>query len=157
MGDEPRLSDAMFAYHRAESEFGDKMVEAGFGDYCRVGGDDYDNSIEFYDVAPDARMGEAAQRLVVEAGFGKAYVNHKDGWETHYTWKHGEPFKAVRGWRRRWVADPNAKTNRGIGHVDSGYYEISYWPESWNKPTPEEWLVSGYMRIVPDPLDVATE
>jgi hypothetical protein len=125
------------------------MAEAGFGDYVSIGGDSYDVSIEFYSVAPDARMNEAAQLVVFDAGFGMAHVNHTDGWETHYRW--GKEFKKARGWRRRYVKDPRATTTRVIaGDPDPGYYEISYWPEGWSR---KEWLESGYMRIHPDPLD----
>jgi hypothetical protein len=153
----PQLSDAMFAYHAAECEFRDAMFAAGFGDYERIGGDDYDNSIVFHGVARDARMGEAAQRIVYDAGFSTAYLNHKDGWATHYSWKRGEPFKPSRGWRGRWVADPAATTARNFGQKptpeNAGYYEISYWPEGWTQVETREWLSSGYMRIVPDPLE----
>jgi hypothetical protein len=151
-----KFSEQMFAYHRAESDFSDALCEAGFGAFNRIGGDDYDNSIEFYDVANDARMSEAAQRLIYDVGFGTAFVNHMDGWETHYSWKQNKPFEMARGWRRRWVADPQAKTTRLIGArpkpENGGYYEISYWPEGWGDQT-KDWLTTGYMRIVPDPLE----
>jgi hypothetical protein len=145
----------MFEYHRAETNFTDALCNAGFGDFHRIGGDYYDSSIEFCQVENDARMSEAAQRVVFDAGYSKAFVNHKDGWETHYSW-HGTEFKPARGWRRRYVTDPEAKTTNQIGANDPeqrGYYEISYWPDSWNVPSTKSWLASGYMRIVSDPLD----
>lgn len=148
-----RLADAMFAKNMAESNFDVAMVEAGFGEYTKIGADEYDNSIEFYGVAPDARMNEAAQRVVFDAGFSTAYVNHTDGWETHYTWQ--KEFKLARGWRRRYVKDANAKTTRVIaGDPDPGYWEISHWPKAWTR---REDLASGYMRIHPDPLDTFIE
>lgn len=153
------LARAMFDYHRAEADFSEAICEAGFGKFSRIGGDDYDNSIEFYEVSDDARMNEAAQRIVYDAGFSTAYVNHKDGWETHYNWRHAEGFKVSRGWRRRYVTDPTAMTTRQIGADDPdqrGYYEISYWPDGWGSPHTKDWISRGFMRIVPDPLEPAS-
>lgn len=150
-----KFSDTMFEYHAAESRFTDQLCDAGWGEYQSIGGDHYDNSIEFYKVENDERMGEAAQRILFDAGFSRAYVNHKDGWETHYSWDHRKPFEPSKGWRRRYVIDPTATTTRQVGAdppEDRGYYEISEWPESWNSERTKDWLRSGYMRIVPDPL-----
>lgn len=152
----PKFAEAMFAYHETKCAFEDALMEVGFHEYGKIGGDWYDCSIEFYDVENNVRMSEAAQRIVADAGFFKAYVNHKDGWETHYSWKPGEPFKPYRGWRRRYVQDPTAKTtNVIVGAPNPGYFEISYWPESWGEAQKKKDLSSGYMRIVPDPLDSA--
>lgn len=154
------FSETMFKYHRAESDLSDALSDAGFGDYEKISGDYYDNSIEFHSVMDDARMNEAAQRIVFDAGFSKAYVNHKDSWETHYNWNHSKPFAPSRGWRRRWVADPTSETTNHIGVPvqpdNAGYFEISFWPEGWNSPMSEGWKENGYMRIVPDPLETAT-
>ncbi len=151
-----KFSEQMFDYHRAESDFTDKLCDAGWGEYATIGGDYYDCSIEFYKVENDERMPEAAQRILHEAGFFRAFVNHKDGWETHYNWNPKEPFKASRGWRRRYVSDPTVSTTRvAAGPPDPGYFEISYWPEGWDSERTKEWLSSGYMRVVPDPLEVA--
>lgn len=148
------FSDKMFAYYQEEMNFTDAMCEAGFGEYASISGDYYDCSIEFIKVENDARMPEAAQRLCHSAGFVKAYVNHKDGWETHYNWNPTEPFKMARGWRRRYVSDPDAATTNVVaGKPNPGYYEISFWPEGWSGDRTKEWLSSGYMRVVPDPLD----
>lgn len=134
---ERKFSDAMFAYHDAERGFESKLVDAGF-DFGSIRGDDYDNSIEFDDVPPDQRMSDGAQRIVYEAGFSKAYVNHTDKWETHYTFDRSKPFASSRGWRR--LERP-------------GGFDISYWPEGWGDPETgkcAEWLRSGYMKIVPE-------
>jgi len=73
-----------------------------------------------------------------------------DGWQTHYTLGSNE--LPVRGWRRRYVSDAGVDTTRVIaGYEDNGYYEISYWPEGWDRW--RNWLETGYMRLVPDPLD----
>jgi hypothetical protein len=146
-----KLTEAIFALDLAKSEFEDALSAAGFEDYGSIGWDEYDNSIEFYKVRDDVRLNEAIQRIVFDAGFSVAFVNHKNGWETHYNWRSGD-FKISRGWRRRYVRDVAAKTTNVIaGEPDPGYFEISYWPEGW---THKEWLDTGYMRIVPDPLDV---
>lgn len=126
------FSKVLFAYHDAETAFSDALVNAGFGDFEEIGGDDYDNSIEFHGTENVARMNEAAQRIIFDAGFSIAFVNHKDGWETHYSWSYGKPFAASRGWRRL---------------KREGGFDISYWPEGW---THKEWLETGYMRIVPE-------
>jgi len=151
------FAEKMFAYHRAEMNFTDALCEAEFGEFNRVSGDYYDGSLEIYEVSADARLNEAAQRVIFDAGFRKVYVNHKDGWETHYNYDLSKPFKASRGWRRRYVSEPEATTTNVIaGDPNPGYFEISYWPEGWTGDRTKEWLSSGYMRVVPDPLDSVT-
>lgn len=108
-------------------------------DYDRIGGDDYDNSLEIMGCDNDLRLTEAAQRFIIRSGFSKCYVNHNDGWETHYSWRN-EDAAPVRGWRRR-------RTDKG--------FEISYWPERWDSPQTANWLASGYMTVVGDPLGTA--
>jgi hypothetical protein len=149
-----RFADLMFDYHRAESDFTDALCDAGLEDWGSIGGDWYDGSLELHKVPNDARLNEAVQRVIFDAGFVKVYVNHLDGWETHYSWNHSEPFKPSRGWRRRYVSDPTATTTNVIaGEPNPGYFEISYWPKGWTGPGTEKWLETGYMRIVPDPLE----
>ena len=146
-----KLAEALFAYAELEIEFGDAMVEAGFGDYTHIGGDHYDCSIEFYNVGNDARMNEAAQRLTFDAGFAKAYVNHKDGWQTHYTWNRREPFKPDRGWRRHMEHDKEPGPSGVIGF---SIKKISYWPQSWSGSRLEQDRDAGKIVIVPDPLEI---
>lgn len=66
----------------AEMEFDERMVNAGFGRYTHISTDWYDNSIEFYGVGNDARLNAEHMAIISEAGFGKVYLNHEDGWET---------------------------------------------------------------------------
>ncbi len=151
-----KFAEQMFGYHRAEMNFTDALCDTGFGEFDHVSGDYYDNSLEIKGVSNDARLSAAAQQIIFDAGFSKVYVNHQNGWETHYGWSRGKPFKPDRGWRRRYVTDPTATTTNQIGADDAehrGYYEISYWPESWVSARAKSWLSSGYMRIVADPLD----
>lgn len=145
------ISSRIFDGAHAECELEDRMFDAGIK-FERIGHDHYDNSLELYDVPVDHRLNEAQQRLISEAGFSKVYVNHVDGWETHYSWDWRIKWKPARGWRRRYVKDATAKTNRGDG---PGYFEISYWPEGWCHPDFSDDIKRGYMRIVPDPLEAS--
>lgn len=149
-----KLAEAMFTYSQAECEFGDAMVEAGFGDYTSIDGDDYDNSIEFRGVGNDARLSAEQQRIVFDAGFSKAFVNHSDGWETHYTWSRQEPFKAVRGWRRYMEHDKEPGPSGVIGF---SVMKISYWPDGWNGGQLERDRDAGKIVVVPDPLETRTD
>lgn len=101
MAGEPLFADMMFAYHDAESAFSDAMCEAGFGDWVSCHGDAYDTSIEFDGVGNDARLTDEQQRLVFEAGFIRAWLNHHDGSETYYSWANGREFLPAPGSRTK--------------------------------------------------------
>lgn len=139
------------AFEEGRTAFNARMAELGFNDFRGIGFDYYDSSIEFYNVGNDVRLSEAVQNALIEDGFYKAFVNHQDGWETHYTWTDDKP---VKGWRRRWVEDPTAQTTRvfnaEVDPSNAGYYEISYWPSGWGDEKTEN--QNGYFRIVPDPM-----
>ena len=141
------LAQRLFDGQAAKELIGDGLLEAGLDDWDSIGGDDYDNSIELYGIGNDVRLPKAAVEFLLEkCGFSKIYVNHKDGWETHYSSIDGP------GWRRRYVSDPEAKTtNVIVGEPNPGYFEVSYMPDGF----PKAWLESGYMRVVPDPLQPA--
>lgn len=49
------------------------------------GYDYYDESLEIYGINNDTRLTEAEALKLLELGFGIIYVNHKDGFETHYS------------------------------------------------------------------------
>lgn len=150
------IAERMFDGDAARSMLEDRLADVGLE--MRIGWDYYDCSIELYEVDPDVRLTAEQQKVICDAGFQRAYVNHTDGWETHYTWDRG--VSPVRGWRRRWVRDAAAETDRQVGGGDPGYYEISYWPEGWGSRDSGrcgEWLKTGYMRIVPDPLEPASD
>lgn len=166
--DRNRFADMIWAFEYAQGDFEMDLEGVGlklYEHYHRIGWDHYDCSIELYGVKDDVRLTPAQQNVIWDAGFIKCYVNHKDGWETHYHWtsedikamSDGKPFISKRGWRRRWVDDPQAKTTRSVGAQvapdNAGYYEISYWPPGWGAQTAEGWKDSGFMRVVPDPLD----
>ena len=93
-----RFADVAFAMTFLESKFEEALSDSGL-EFEKLGWDYYDASLEIYDVPNDARLSEAQQKIIWDAGFGKVYVNHLDKWETHYSWK-TDAFQAVRGWRR---------------------------------------------------------
>lgn len=126
----------MFAYHTASTEFTDRLCDLGFGKYTDISGDVYDCSIEFHKVENDERLSEEQQKFVFDAGFSIAYLNHENGWQTHYHW--GAEFRPLKGWRR-------LRTDKG--------FTINYWPEGWGDQKTglcANWLTSGYMTIEPD-------
>lgn len=141
------FADAMFIYHREETEFEDALCKVGFADFTRIGGDSYDDSVEFYGVGDDIRLTPEQQKIVYDAGFCKCYVNHNDKSETHYHWTleeikamaAGADFIPKRGWRRK--------------RKDGGGFIINYWPDSWNGPSSANWVKDGYIVVEPDPLD----
>lgn len=90
------FNDVMFEYYRAEEKFTDALVDAGWGAYDRVGGDSYDNSIEFHRCTDGERICEAAQRVIFDAGFSKCWTNHQDGSEWYYNWS-GKEFRYTKG------------------------------------------------------------
>jgi hypothetical protein len=122
---------AATAYKYAESEFSEKLLDLADEefDWCHLGYDDYDSSLELYDVPDDAKLNEAQQKFIYDNGFLCCYVNHKNKIETHYNWSY-KKFKPSGGWRRE-------RTATG--------FTISYWPKGWN--TCKDWLKSGYIKV----------
>jgi hypothetical protein len=117
-------------YQFAESNFSEillDLADEGF-DWSHLGTDNYDSSLELYDVPNDSRLNEKQQKFIYDNDFSTCYVNHKNGIETHYNWS--RPFKVSKGWRRE-------RTEEG--------FNVSYWPESWN--TCKEWSKSGYIKV----------
>ena len=99
--------------------------------------DEYDCSIELYQVPPDYRLSTEAQRIIHAAGFLRAFVNHTDKWETHYSFKPAEDFVEAKGWR---VSYPH---KRGEGEKGIWVEEV---PPAW----PQEWVETGYCIIKND-------
>lgn len=121
------FAETLFEYQRAKDQFEDVLCDSGLDDFSGIGGDYYDDSIEVYDVSNAARLTPDAQKAIFDQGFLIAYLNHKDGWETHYTW--GAQFEPVEGWRRK-------RTENG--------FQVNRFPESW----PAKWLETGYIEVV---------
>lgn len=92
------FADELFEYNVCEMEFLEVLNDMGFVDFTGIGGDFYDSSIEFYKVGNEARLSNEAQEQISKNGFLKAYLNHLDGWETHYTFRED---KSVSIWRRK--------------------------------------------------------
>lgn len=126
-------------FRERQSEWEEGLYDLiGEFDFDKLGTDGYDCSLEIYKASDDLRLSAEAQAYCRDAGFGKVYVNHKDGWQTHYSELYDAELP-LRGWRR--------KTN------PKGGFFISYWPEGWNTERTADWLKTGYMTIVPDKLD----
>ena len=130
MSEKDKFANVAYEFDRRRSDFEESLDD--LVEFDRIGWDHYDNSIEIYGVSPDTRLSEAAQNFLRESGFSIAFVNHSDGWETHYSRLQDSPSK---GWRRRWVSDNDVTTDRQVGGGDPGYYEISEWPDSWGDRT----------------------
>lgn len=127
------LADRLFGQSHAEGELEDMLSNAGV-EFERLGWDSYDCSVEIYGVAPEFRLSDEVQRQIYEAGFAKAYVNHTDKWETHYSFTRSKKFRPVKGWR---VSYPH---KRGEG-------EKGIWVEEVIEGWPKEWFDSGYAQV----------
>lgn len=99
--------------------------------FTSIGLDSYDCSIELYGVPAEWRMSADVQKAIRDMGFGKAYFNHDDKWETHYTFNGDKP---VDGWR---VSYPH-KRNDGDGRI---------WVERHIPTWPQEWFERGSVII----------
>lgn len=134
--EKPGIAERMFDGGAAQSQLEMQLVEAGFGDFERLSWDEHDYSVEIYGVPPAARMPVDAQRVIHAAGFLKAYVNHGDKWETHYSFKPGEEFTEAKGWR---VSYPHKR----------GKDEKGIWVEEHIAGWPQDWFDTGYVLIKP--------
>lgn len=115
---EQTVADRLFAGRDAEREIENALDDAGFH-YERIGWDDYDWSLEIHDVAPDDRLSPELATTLLSMGFLKVYVNHTDGWETHYNvgrepWRVSYPHKRGDGERGIWVEE-----------------KVDTWPSDW--------------------------
>lgn len=137
------ISERIFDGGDARWELEAQLEKAG-ALFERLGYDEYDCSVELYDVPPDHRLSEAAQRVIHAAGFAKAYVNHADKWETHYSYKHGEPFAESKGWR---VNYPHKR----------GDDQKGIWVEQHIPGWPQEWFDTGYVIIKPPECAIAAD
>lgn len=138
------FANQVWSFREAEGDFEARLNDTGLTEYKGFRYDSYDCSIEIDGAPKDLRLTDEQQRIFFDAKFATAYVNHEDGWETHYSWAFGKPFEAKRGWRRL--------------RIENGFL-ISYWPEAWGDPLTgknADWLRGGYMTIVPDTVAPAT-
>lgn len=126
------LAERMFDGFRAQSEIEEALFDINV-EFDGTSFDSYDNSLELLDVPDNYRLSVEAQELIYNAGFSRVFLNHKDKWETHYTFKQG-PFEGVRGWR---VSYPQ---NRGKDAKGIWVEEIV---DSW----PKEWFETGYVVV----------
>lgn len=114
------IAERMFDGFGAETELEDRLCALG-AQFESVSHDEYDCSLELRGVADDYRLSEDAQRAIIAAGFAKVYVNHKNKWETHYSFKDCP----VKGWR---VSYPHRRGDEGPIWVEE---HIPGWPQEW--------------------------
>ncbi len=120
-----------------QEEFEQEIITIQEGlDFNRITCDEYDNSIEFYEVPNDVRLTPKALEFIKSEGFSLCWLNHVDGWETSYNLTKDPP----KGWRKRqW------KRKLPDGSPDpSGLIELEEHCPTW----PKEWYESGYARVV---------
>lgn len=127
------FAERLFDGSSAECELEDKLDSVGIL-FERLSWDSYDCSLEIKEVPVHYRLSSEAQEVIHQAGFSKVYVNHIDGWETHYSFSGGE-FKAKDGWR---VCYPHKR-----GEDPSQDIWVEKTVEGW----PKEWFDSGYAVV----------
>ena len=127
----PTIADRMFDGSEAQGDLETKLLKAG-ALFERLGSDWYDCSVELYGVPATHRLSIEAQRVIHAAGFAKAYVNHEDKWETHYSFK--PEFAESKGWR---VSYPHKR----------GKAEKGIWVEEFISDWPQDWFDTGYVLI----------
>lgn len=129
------LAERLFDGRSAECELElEALLDDAGLEFKSLGWDHYDCSVEIYGVAPEARLSADAQKVVHAAGFCKAYVNHADKWETHYSFNPSEPFAESKGWR---VSYPHKRGEEG------GKILVEEHVPSW----PQSWFETGYVLI----------
>lgn len=128
----PTIAERMFDGLLAQGRLEDDLYYVGV-EFEDTGFDDYDCSLELFDVPNHLRLSPEAQKIIYDAGFSKVYMNHKDKWETHYTFETG-PFKEVKGWR---VSYPSKR----------GKNEKGIWVESKVDSWPLDWFETGYVVV----------
>lgn len=100
----------------AENEFEEDLFEAAGGydkgwDYDKFWIDTYDSSCEFSKVPNDYFLNEAQQNIIKKAGFGVCFINHKNGWESHYCLGRELP---VTPWRVRYGSKSKRTVKGGM-------------------------------------------
>lgn len=126
------IAEIIFEGEHAQSVIEDELIALDI-QFEDTSYDNYDNSMELYDVPNECRLSVEAQKLLFDAGFSKIYLNHNDKWETHYTFQLGE-FREVKGWR---VSYPSKR----------GENENGIWVEEKVDSWPPEWFETGYAII----------
>lgn len=89
------IAETIFAGKHAKLSLEDELWDMGV-QFEETSFDSYDCSIELLDVPDDYRLSLEAQELIFKAGFSIVFMNHKNKWETHYSFGQG-PFKEIKG------------------------------------------------------------
>jgi hypothetical protein len=124
------LAERLFSIQTVEAELADALDDIEF---TSLGWDYYDVSLEMYGVPNNYRLSEHDQSIIHEMGFANVYVNHLDGWETHYSWT--KVFKVNNGWRVKYRNKENPPVNQIL---------LENKAESW----PDKWYDADYVKII---------
>ncbi len=118
---------------KAAKEEAERLLKDHGVPFASIGWDYYDESLEVHGVEPAWRMSGDARKALAAEGFATVYVNHTDGWETHYSLSNvSRP-----GWR---VSYPN-KGRR------EGEHSAAIWVEARVDGWPAQWFDTGYVVI----------
>jgi hypothetical protein len=133
---EQSIADKIFEGDRIKTVLEDTLYYAGVL-FEETSFDSYDRSIELFDVPADCRLSPEAQKIIFDAGFSTAYLNHDNKWETHYTFDKFDSgkFKEVDGWRVSYPRKRGLKEGRPI--------LVEKLVETW----PKEWFETGYVIV----------
>jgi hypothetical protein len=101
----PALNERLFDGTQAEWEMAELLDDAGVP-FEKIGWDYYDNSLEIYGVDNDYRLSPEVKKIIFDAGFSVCYVNHRDGWETHYGGPGSEGSRVNYGRKRETLGQP---------------------------------------------------
>lgn len=115
----------------ARSQMEDLLKRHGVP-FTGIGWDYYDDSLEIHGVPPEYRLSDEARKAIAAEQFSTVYVNHTDGWETHYSLTD----ISREGWR---VSYPH---KRGDGTKP---ILVEKHVPGW----PQDWFDTGYVVIKP--------
>lgn len=79
------FSEEYYKFSALQDEFEESLYAICPLEYIRMWCDYYDNSIEFKDLQPEERLNAEACKYLHDNGFSICFLNHSDGWETHYS------------------------------------------------------------------------
>lgn len=126
MSESKTIAERLFDSHYAGCELEEQLEKAG-AKFTSIGWDWYDNSVELFGVPPDYRLPVEVQKVIYEAGFWTAFVNHTDKWETHYGFDIKTKFKESKGWRVSYPHKRNANDDGAIWVEE----RVDGWPKEW--------------------------
>lgn len=99
-----KFAEVAFNFQEKLDYFEEELLVKGEEDFdfTRLLFDDYDCSVEVLSVPPNVRLTDSQQKHLIDNGFLTAYLNHWDGWQTHYNFDRKNP-SPVKGWRVKYA------------------------------------------------------